>query len=306
MASPIALSRSSPAVLRGPARRFPVTIPSRRRALRFRGRPLVMGILNVTPDSFSDGGRYAESAAAIRHGLEMAEAGADLIDVGGESTRPGARRVPVEAEVRRTIPVIRALAKAVRVPLSIDTSKAEVAEQALGSGASIVNDVTALRGDARMASVVARANASVILMHMRGTPETMQRHPRYGDVVVEVVEFLRRAADTAQAAGVAHEHILIDPGLGFGKTVEHNLQLMRQLSVFVSLGYAVVVGPSRKTFIGTVLDVDTGERLPGTLACVAAAAQAGVQVVRVHDVGATVQFLRMLEVINPPEGDEGV
>jgi dihydropteroate synthase len=256
-----------------------------------------MGILNVTPDSFSDGGRYAEPAAAIRHGLEMAEAGADLIDVGGESTRPGARRVPVEEEVRRTVPVIRALAKAVRVPLSIDTSKAEVAEQALGSGASIVNDVTALRGDARMASVVARANASVILMHMRGTPETMQRHPRYGDVVVEVVEFLRRAADTAQAAGVAHEHILIDPGLGFGKTVEHNLQLMRQLSVFVSLGYAVVVGPSRKTFIGKILDVDTGERLPGTLACVAAAAQAGVQVVRVHEVQPAAQFVRMLEAI---------
>ena len=256
-----------------------------------------MGILNVTPDSFSDGGRFLSPSSAVRRGIEMAEEGADLIDVGGESTRPGATRILVDEERQRVLPVIERLAKAVRVPLSIDSSNAEVAAQALEAGASVVNDVTALRGDPQMASVVARAHASVILMHMAGTPRTMQHHPRYRDVVSEVVAFLSHAAEQAQQAGIARSRILIDPGLGFGKTPAHNLQLMHALRRFTALGFPVVVGPSRKSFIGQTLDAEVDDRLSGTLACVAQAYACGVQVIRVHDVKPTVQMIRMLDAI---------
>ena len=256
-----------------------------------------MGILNVTPDSFSDGGRFLDPANAARRGIEMAEEGADLIDVGGESTRPEAARILVDEELRRVLPVIERLAAAVRIPISIDTSKAEVAARALEAGASVVNDVTALRGDPKMSSVIARARASVILMHMAGTPQTMQRHPSYRNVVTEVAGFLSHAAAQAQQAGIARSRILIDPGLGFGKTAAHNLALMRALRRFVALGFPVVVGPSRKSFIGQTLDADVDDRLPGTLACVAQAYVCGVQVVRVHDVKPTVQLLQMLDAI---------
>ena len=257
----------------------------------------VMGILNVTPDSFSDGGRFLKPERAVRRGLEMVEEGADVIDVGGESTRPGAARVSAEEELRRVLPVIERLAAAVRIPISIDTSKAAVAARALEAGASIINDVTALRGDPKMSSVAARAGAAVILMHMAGTPQTMQRRPRYRDVVAEIAAFLSQAAERAQQAGIARSRIFIDPGLGFGKTASHNLQLMRALQHFVALGFPVVVGPSRKSFIGQTLDAEVDERLPGTLACVAQAHASGVQVVRVHDVKPTVQLIRMLEAI---------
>ncbi len=263
----------------------------------YRGRPLVMGILNVTPDSFSDGGAYLDPTAAVARAQEMAGEGADLIDVGGESTRPGAERVTVEEELHRVLPVIERLARAVSVPLSIDTSKSEVAARAMEAGAAIVNDVTALRGDPRMAEVVARGGAALILMHMRGSPQTMQRQPRYHDVVGDVARFLTEAADRARAAGITHTRILIDPGLGFGKTVRHNLELMAHLARFVALGYPVVLGPSRKSFIGTTLGADVPERLPGTLACVVAAQRSGVHLVRVHDVRPTVQLLQMLEAI---------
>ncbi|OGW90621.1 MAG: dihydropteroate synthase [Omnitrophica bacterium RIFCSPHIGHO2_02_FULL_63_14] len=256
-----------------------------------------MGILNVTPDSFSDGGMFLDPGSAVRRGLEMAEQGADLLDLGGESTRPGAVRVPVAEELRRVIPVIERLAKAVRVPLSIDTSKADVAAAALAAGVSIVNDVTALRGDPDMARVAARRGAAVILMHMQGTPRTMQRRPRYQDVVEDVSGFLVSAAERARAAGIPRSRILIDPGLGFGKTVAHNLALLRELDRFVSLGYPVVLGPSRKSFIGASAGGEAHERLGGTLAAVAAARMSGVHIVRVHDVQPTVQFLRMLEAI---------
>ena len=265
--------------------------------LAYRGRPLVMGILNVTPDSFSDGGFFADTKAAVQHGLRMADDGADVIDVGGESTRPGAQAVPVEAELSRVLPVITQLAGRLRIPISIDTSKSDVAFQALEAGASLINDVTALRGDPQMSSVAARSQAAVILMHMRGSPRTMQGTPRYHDVVEDVAGFLRKAAAAAQQAGIARSRIWLDPGLGFGKTVEHNLTLLRGLAHFVELGFPVVIGPSRKSFIGATLNADLKDRLSGTLACVAQAFQYGVQMVRVHDVKPAVHLLKMLEAI---------
>ena len=272
------------------------TSPLRPR-LVFRGRLLVMGILNVTPDSFSDGGAFLDTERAVERGVAMAQNGAGLIDVGGESTRPGAAPVPVEEELRRVVPVIRRLAQRLSIPIAVDTSKAAVAEAALDAGASVVNDVTALRGDARMAGIVARSRATVILMHMRGTPLTMQRRPRYTDVVSEVAQFLRGAARQAEASGIAHSRILIDPGLGFGKMPAHNLSLMRHLDRFATLGYPVVVGPSRKSFIGTALGADVDDRLAGTLACVAYAERLAAHVVRVHDVKEALQLVRMLAAI---------
>jgi len=257
-----------------------------------------MGILNVTPDSFSDGGRYLHPDDAVRHAEEMVRAGARLIDIGGESTRPGAVSVPADEERRRVVPVIAALAKRVSVPLSIDTSKADVAQAALDAGASMVNDVTALRGDSRMTSVIAKHGVSVILMHMRGQPHTMQRRPRYRDVVQELLDFFRERIARAESVGIRRHQIFIDPGLGFGKTLAHNLTLVRHLDAFVALGYPVVVGPSRKSFIGQVLDAPVEDRLSGTLACVAEAARQGAQIVRVHDVKATVQFLAMGKAIH--------
>ena len=257
-----------------------------------------MGILNVTPDSFSDGGATFTKSAAVARGLRMADSGADLIDIGGESTRPGAAPVPVEEELRRVVPVIERLAKALSIPLSVDTSKARVADEALQAGASIINDVTALQGDQAMATVIARRKASIILMHMRGTPQTMQRHPRYADVAGEVRAFLTQRATHAEGQGIARAKILIDPGLGFGKTVTHNLRLLRELPCFMELGYPVVVGPSRKSFIGRVLNADLTDRLAGTLACVASAWQSGARIVRVHDVKPAIQLIRMLSAIH--------
>jgi len=257
-----------------------------------------MGVLNVTPDSFSDGGCYLTPQEAIRHAAHMVEEGAEVIDVGGESTRPGSRPVSCEEELRRVLSVIETLDKRLPVPLSIDTSKAQVARCALEAGASMVNDVTALRGDPQMAAVVARAQVPIILMHMRGMPQTMQRAPRYHNVVGEVKTFLAEAIQRAHQAGIAWDKILIDPGLGFGKTVTHNLLLLRHLDELLALGRPVVIGPSRKSFIGRVLDAPVDERLAGTLACVAYAAQRGVHMVRVHDVKPTVQVLRMWEAID--------
>jgi len=287
-------SRAPGARAIGPTR---LTVPCARGWLVIRTRPLVMGVLNVTPDSFSDGGHFLDPETAVRRGLQMAAEGADLIDIGGESTRPGSRGVSLEEELRRVLPVVERLARAVAVPVSIDTSKAEVARRAVEAGAAIVNDVTALRGDGAMADVVARTRAAVILMHMAGTPQTMQRRPRYRDVVAEVSGYLARAVARAQAAGIERARVLIDPGLGFGKTVAHNLQLLRGLARLAALGLPVVVGPSRKTFIGKTLGLDVGGRLAGTLACVAFAQRCGAHVVRVHDVAPAVQLLRMLQAI---------
>lgn len=223
--------------------------------------------------------------------------GADLLDIGGESTRPGARPVPLDQELARVLPVVTRLAKRVAVPISVDTSKAEVARQAIDAGASMINDVTALRADGQMARSIAQSKAAVILMHMQGNPRTMQRRPRYHDVVRDVAAFLRETVDHAEAAGIARSRLLVDPGLGFGKTVRHNLQLLSQLEFLMGLGVPVVIGPSRKSFIGRTLTVDVDQRLAGTLACVGLAQRAGVHMVRVHDVRPTVQFLTMLEAI---------
>jgi dihydropteroate synthase len=277
-----------------------LVIPGASGSLTYAGRALVMGILNTTPDSFSDGGRFLDAEAAVAQAERMAADGADVIDIGGESTRPGSAPVPLEEELRRVVPVVRRLAKTLSIPLSVDTSKAEVAAQAIDAGASFINDVTALRGDPAMAGVAARSGAGVILMHMQGTPQTMQQHPEYADVIEDIAAALLERVEAAQAAGIARDRLLIDPGLGFGKTLDHNLALMRHLDRFVTLGPPVVLGPSRKSFIGAVLGgAPAGERLAGTLACVALAQQAGVQVVRVHDVKPAVDMLRVLAAAGP-------
>lgn len=247
-------------------------------------RPLIMGILNVTPDSFSDGGRYAAPERAFLRAREMAEEGADIIDIGGESTRPGSEAVSAKEELRRVMPVIERLAADGTVPISIDTCKAEVADEALDAGTAIVNDISGLRHDPAMADVIARHGASVVIMHMQGTPRTMQVNPVYDDVVEDVKAFLRERAAVAREAGI--RQVMIDPGIGFGKTVEHNLEILRRLEEFTELGCPILVGPSRKSFIGALLDLPVDERVEGTAAAVAIAVQKGASIVRVHDVKA--------------------
>lgn len=256
----------------------------------------VMGIVNVTPDSFSDGGEFFDHERAIEHGLELVRDGADVLDIGGESTRPGAEEVPLEEELRRVIPVVEGLAGA--APVSIDTTKAEVARAAVAAGAKIVNDVTALRGDPAMAGVCAEAGVEVVLMHMLGTPRTMQKDPRYGNVVDEVEEFLAVQVGIAEAAGIERERIWIDPGIGFGKTVEHNLKLIRATDRFVAMKLPVLVGSSRKAFIGKLADgAPESRRLGGTIAACLAAMEGGAAMVRVHDVAPVAQAIRVASAI---------
>jgi len=256
-----------------------------------------MGIVNVTPDSFYDGGRRLDSARAVAGGIAMVEAGADIIDIGGESTRPGAEPVSVDEELTRVLPVIRGLRKSSEVPISIDTYKASVAAAALDEGADIVNDITALRFDPEMASLVAAQRVPVVLMHMQGIPRTMQVEPHYSDVVREVRDFLGAQVRRAIEAGIAQERIIIDPGIGFGKSLEHNLTLLRELSVLASLGQPILVGVSRKHFIGKILDLGTQERLEGSLAAAAAAVFAGANIIRAHDVMETWRVLRIIDAI---------
>jgi len=260
-------------------------------------RTLVMGIVNVTPDSFSDGGQFLHPARAIEHGLALAEAGADILDIGGESTRPGSEPVDAETECARVLPVIAALARQATVPVSIDTSKAIVARRALDAGAAILNDVTALRGDPGMAAAAADSGAPLVLMHMRGTPRTMQQAPHYDDLMGEVTGYLRKAMARAVAAGVSEEQIVVDPGLGFGKTLGHNLELVRRLGELRSLGRPILVGPSRKSMIGQVLGVPAHQRLHGTAALVALAVARGAHIVRVHDVAAMSHVARMADAV---------
>lgn len=267
------------------------------RAIDCSARTRVMGILNVTPDSFSDGGRYATAEDAVRHAIAMARDGADIVDVGGESTRPGSDPVPEDEERRRVLPVIELLVREIPdVPISVDTRRAEVADAALGAGATIVNDVSAA-ADPRMFDVVRRRDAALVLMHMRGEPKTMQRAPSYDDVVGEVREFLRARVDAAVAAGVDPERIAIDPGIGFGKEVEHNLELMRRVDVLLDLGRPVLVGPSRKRFIGAILDLPEDRRVEGTIGAVAWLVARGAHVVRVHDVLEVSRAVRVIDAI---------
>jgi dihydropteroate synthase len=244
----------------------------------------LMGVINVTPDSFSDGGRYLDPQEALAHGARLESEGALILDVGGESTRPGAEAVPAQVELRRVLPVVDGLRELTEARISIDTSKAEVAEAALKAGATLVNDVTALRGDPRMAEVVAKAGADCCLMHMLGNPRTMQRDPRYDDVVAEVKAFLEERLAFAVAAGIAEERILLDPGIGFGKTAEHNLELLARLDELVELGRPLVIGTSNKSFLGRITGRPVEQRLAGTIATCVVAYERGARVFRVHEV----------------------
>jgi len=259
---------------------------------------VVMGVLNVTPDSFSDGGQFLDSGRAVERGLQMAADGAVIIDIGGESTRPGSAPVSDDEQIGRVVPVIKALCKKIDVPISIDTYKLEVAKAALEAGAGMINDITAL-SDERMAELAAKHDVPVVLMHMQGTPATMQIEPKYEDVVSEVLEFLLERAKRAEGFGIAKNMIFIDPGIGFGKTLEHNLLLLRDIDKFVAAGYRVLVGTSRKSFIAKLTGKEKpGERIFGTAATVALCAATGVSIVRVHDVAEMVDVVRVTNGIN--------
>lgn len=257
----------------------------------------IMGILNVTPDSFSDGGRHLNPDDAVAQALSMVEQGADVLDIGAESSRPGAVPIDEEEERRRLIPIVRAICRRVSIPVSIDTTKASIAERALDEGAAIINDISALRFDARMGAVVAKSSAGLILMHMQGHPQTMQHAAQYADVVGEVRRFLKARVEAAKEMGIVPERILLDPGIGFGKNCRHNLALLNQLETLGTLGRPVVVGVSRKAFIGKVLDRPVDERLMGTAGAVAVAVMKGARMVRVHDVAPIRDVVRMIEAI---------
>jgi dihydropteroate synthase len=257
----------------------------------------LMGILNVTPDSFYDGGKYYSLPQAEKRAREIEEEGADIIDIGGVSTRPGSYAPPLEEEIERVIPVIKKIVKRINIPVSIDTYRAAVAREALDLGVSIVNDVTALRGDEKMAEVIAKYNVPVILMHMKGESLTMQKNPYYEDVINEISQFLKERIDFATSRGIKEENILIDPGIGFGKRLEDNLTIIRELKKFQSLDKPIVLGVSRKSFIGEILDLPTEKRLLGTAASVTAAIINGANILRVHDIAEMSQVIKMTDAI---------
>ena len=270
------------------ARQFQITFP----------RPaLVMGIVNVTPDSFSDGGKFRAEDDAVSHALDLVQQGAELLDIGGESTRPGAEPVSEVEELRRVIPVIERLAAQVKVPISIDTMKPSVARAALAAGASLVNDVAAHRSDEAMWRVVAETGAGYVAMHMQGLPQTMQAQPTYSDVTREVADFFHERMQRLNAAGVDADQVVFDVGIGFGKTLEHNLQLLAAMRSFTKLGRPLLLGVSRKSFIGALTGAGIEERVAGSLACTCLAVEAGVQIIRTHDMAETVQAVRVTEAI---------
>lgn len=279
--------------MQGPA--FPLTW--RNHSLLLHERTHVMGILNVTPDSFADGGLHFKTEEAIEHGLAMARDGADIIDVGGESTRPYAEKVSLEDELARVIPVIEALSEELAIPISIDTYKAEVASRALKAGASIINDISALRFDPHMISLAAEAGVPVIVMHMKGTPADMQTNPTYENLIPEMIDFLRDALNKAINGGIREEMLIIDPGIGFGKTFDHNLEIIRDLALFRELGRPILLGSSRKAFIGHILDREPLERDMGTMATVAAGIMNGAHIVRVHNVKMAVETIKIMDAI---------
>jgi len=301
------MAQSNPPNLNSTVSGFNPLMPSGAQACRelqtrhgridFARRTAVMAVLNVTPDSFFDGGRHFDSGQAIADGLAMAQAGADVIDIGGESSRPGAEPVSEADELARVIPVIQGLRRQCGLPISIDTYKAPVARAALDAGADIVNDISALGFDPAMVQLVASEKVPVILMHMQGTPRTMQADPKYTDVVREVRDFLAERLYDAMDAGVGAESIILDPGIGFGKRVEHNIQLLRGLSMLAALGQPLLVGVSRKAFIGKILGVDPDQRLEGSLAAAVAAVLGGANIVRVHDVAETCRAVRVADAL---------
>ena len=278
-------------------RRDSFVLRARAFALAMGPRSLLMGIINVTPDSFSDGGRFFDPRSAVEHGLRLVSEGADILDVGGLSTRPGAEEIPVEEEVRRVVPVIEALVGKVEVPISIDTYRLEVAQEALAAGAAIINDITGLHAQPALAELAAEHEAAIVLMHTLGSPRTMQQNPQYRDLMGEVTLYLREGMKTAAEAGIGTDRLVVDPGFGFGKRPEHNLELLRRVAEFRSLGRPVMVGTSRKSTIGKILDRPVTQRVWGTAATVAAARVAGALMFRVHDVAEIDQVRRMTDAI---------
>ena len=273
----------------------------RDRRLELGDRTLVMGILNVTPDSFSDGGRFLDSRRAFEHGLQMARDGADMIDIGGESSRPGAEPVPIEEELKRVIPAIKALSRETDCLLSVDTRKARVAEEALAAGAHVINDITAMTFDPDMPAVARDQGAGVILMHMHGDPKTMQIEPKYANVVKEVAGYLDGRIRELEEKGLSRNSLAVDPGIGFGKTVEHNVSLIAHLDELARLQRPVVVGLSRKSFIGKITGREVQDRLPGTLAATAYVIGRGAHVIRVHDVKESCDVARLVDILRREE-----
>ena len=269
-------------------------------------KPLIMGILNVTPDSFSDGGRFFSTEKAIKHALNMQKQGADIIDIGGESTRPGAKKITTEEELKRILPVLEELTKKLDIPISIDTYKSKVAQKTLISGASMINDITALRADKKLVQIIANKNVPVCLMHMKGTPENMQKNPEYKDVIAEIYEFLNQRIKYAITNKIKEENIIIDPGLGFGKRtgqgIEDNLLILKKLKHFKKLNKPILIGASRKTFIGNINDLKKtlppSERLEGSLTAAIIAMQNGANILRVHDVAQTRRCVDFVEKLN--------
>ncbi|MEW6616693.1 MAG: dihydropteroate synthase [Thermodesulfobacteriota bacterium] len=262
-------------------------------------RTYIMGVINVTPDSFSDGGFFFDLHRAIAHALKLVDEGVDIIDIGGETTRPGSKPITAEMEISRVIPVIERLAPKIDVPISIDTYKSVVAERAIDAGAEIINDISALNFDPKMAESASRHDVPVVLMHMKGTPENMQQNPRYESLISEIIEYLKDSIDMAERAGIDPHKIIIDPGIGFGKSLDdgHNLKIINRLSEFRSLGKPILVGPSRKAFIGKILDADVTQREEGTAAAVSAAILNGANIVRVHNVGMIKKVVRVIDAI---------
>ncbi|MBI5968207.1 MAG: dihydropteroate synthase [Deltaproteobacteria bacterium] len=277
----------------------PSLLHFRRRTYDLSQRTLIMGVLNVTPDSFSDGGRFFEKEKAVDQGQRLAEAGADILDIGGESTRPGAKALDEEEEAQRVIPVIQDLSQRIEIPISIDTRKARVAEKALEAGAEMVNDISALRFDERLAEVVAERRVPVVLMHMRGQPETMLLDTHYDNLMGEILEFFRQRIDHAESRGVSPEGIILDPGIGFGKSLEgkHNLIILKHLRQFKVLGKPLLIGTSRKAFLGEILGLPPREREEGTMATVAVAILNGANIVRVHEVERMRRFVQVVDAV---------
>ncbi|MFH1845961.1 MAG: dihydropteroate synthase [Candidatus Omnitrophota bacterium] len=257
----------------------------------------LMGVLNVTPDSFSDGGRFRETVLAVERAKIMRDQGAHIIDIGGESSRPGAESVPEEEEIKRVVPVIREIKKNINIPLSVDTYKSGVAVEALKNGADMVNDITGLKGDPVMAEVIADFDAGVVLMHMKGTPGTMQEDPIYDDVIENIYQYLLTAVNYAEKKGIDPEKIIVDPGIGFGKTVEHNILILKNLNRFKELGKPVLIGTSRKSFIGKITGKEVGDRIFGTAASVAAAILNGADIVRIHDVSQMLDVVKVIDAV---------
>jgi dihydropteroate synthase len=268
-----------------------------KRTLDLSSRTHLMGILNVTPDSFSDGGKFFQLEDAVKQGIGMAEEGADIIDVGGESTRPGSDPITIEEELSRVIPVIEALSKQVDIPISIDTYKSEVAKKALDAGAEMINDISALRFDPKMKEVAAEYQIPIVLMHIKGTPKNMQENPYYDDVITEITQYLKESSEIAEKGRIDREKIIIDPGIGFGKRLEDNLNILKNLRKFSILDCPILVGPSRKSFIGKILDLPVEERLEGSLAALAVSIMSGANMVRVHDVKESKRIACLVDAI---------